>query len=91
MAKVLHSVTDKSLYDALSQPRVTNNELRELFLERGIIISKQTDKKDLAKNFSKLTHDYYVQKRISDIFGGFLRKEKKTSLVLKILLTLLKR
>lgn len=82
MAKVLHSVTDKSLYDALSQPRVTNNELRELFLERGIIISKQTDKKDLAKNFSKLTHDYYVQKRISDIFGGFLRKEKKTSLVL---------
>lgn len=82
MAKVLHSVTDKSLYDALCQPRVTNNELRELFLERGIIISKKTDKKDLAKNFSKLTHDYYVQKRISDIFGGFLRKEKTTSLVL---------
>ncbi|WP_342754764.1 hypothetical protein AAGQ96_02670 [Pantoea sp. MBD-2R] len=52
MAKVLHSVTDKSLYDALCQPRVTNNELRELFLERGIIISKKTDKKDLAKNFS---------------------------------------
>lgn len=82
MAKILHSVTDKSFYDALCQSRVTNNELRELFLERGIIISKKTDKKDLAKNFSKLTHDYYVQKRISDIFGGFLRKEKTTSLVL---------
>ncbi|EOC1346526.1 hypothetical protein ACI093_001579 [Cronobacter turicensis] len=82
MAKVLHSVTDKSLYDALCQPRVTTSELRELFLERGIIISKKTDKKELAKNFSKLTHDYYVQKRISDIFGGFLHKEKTTSLVL---------
>lgn len=83
MTKILHSVTDKSIYDALSQPRVTNNELRELFLERGIIISKLTDKKDLAKNFSKLTHDYYVQKRISEIFGGFLRKEKTTSIVIK--------
>ncbi|MCW0314594.1 hypothetical protein NB694_004394 [Pantoea ananatis] len=77
----IHSVTDKALYDALCQSRVTDNDMIDLFLSRGILVSKKTDRKKLAKNFSKLTHDYYLHQKISTIFGGFLRREKSTSLV----------
>ncbi|WP_426785281.1 hypothetical protein ACP3TB_17165 [Rahnella variigena] len=78
----IHSVTDKALFDALCQSRVTPNELRDIFLSRGVLVSKKTDKIDLAKNFSKYTHDYYLHKKIATIFGGFMRKEKTTSLVI---------
>ncbi|EMJ2903649.1 hypothetical protein H0I57_07220 [Yersinia enterocolitica] len=78
----IHSVTDKALFDALCQSRVTQNELRELFLSRGVLVSKKTAKKDLAKNFSKFTHDYYLHQKIATIFGGFLRREKTTSIVI---------
>lgn len=78
----IHSVTDKALFDALCQSRVTHNELRDLFLSRGILVSRTTDKKALAKNFSKLTHDFYVHQRISAIYGGFLRRERNTSVVI---------
>jgi len=74
----IHSVTDKALYDALCQSRVTDNDIVDLFLSRGILISKKTDRKKLAKNFSKLTHDYYLHQKIANIFGGFLRREKST-------------
>ncbi|RPH20931.1 hypothetical protein EHN07_19110 [Buttiauxella warmboldiae] len=79
----IHSVTDKALFDALSQPRVTTNELRDLYLERGILVSKATDKKELAKNFSKFSHDFHLHQKIAAIFGGFLRREKNTSVLVK--------
>ncbi|PHM47651.1 hypothetical protein [Xenorhabdus miraniensis] len=79
----IHSVTDKALFDALSQPRVTPNELRDLYLQRGILVSKATDKKELAKNFSKFSHDFHLHQKIAAIFGGFLRREKSTSVLIK--------
>lgn len=79
----IHSVTDKALFDALSQPRVTQNELRDLYLQRGILVSKATNKKELAKNFSKFSHDFHLHQKIAAIFGGFLRREKSTSLLIK--------
>lgn len=79
----IHSVTDKALFDALSQPRVTPNELRDLYLQRGILVSKATDKKELAKNFSKFSHDFHLHQKIAAIFGGFLRREKSTSVIIK--------
>ncbi|HBL5403513.1 TPA: hypothetical protein LR346_004756, partial [Enterobacter hormaechei] len=79
----IHSVTDKALYDALCQPRVTPNDLRDLYLQRGILVSKATDKKELAKNFSKFSHDFHLHQQIAAIFGGFLRREKSTSLLIK--------
>lgn len=39
--KNIHSVTDKALYDALNQKQITLNEIQDLFLERGTIISKK--------------------------------------------------
>ncbi|HCI5815896.1 TPA: hypothetical protein NPN32_002958 [Klebsiella pneumoniae] len=75
----IYSVTDKVLCDALNQSQVTQNEMRELFLSRGIIISKNTDRKLLAKNFSKFTHDYYDHQKIAEILGSEPRRERSTS------------
>lgn len=75
----LYSVTDKVLCDALNQSQVTQNEMRDLFLSRGIIISKETPRKVLSKNFSKFTHDYYDHQKIAEILGSEPRRERTTS------------
>ncbi|MDC5813045.1 hypothetical protein [Vibrio europaeus] len=75
----LYSVTDKALFDALNQSKITNNELRDLFLTRGVLTSKNTDREELAKNFSKYVHDYYDHQRIASALGTTPRREKITS------------
>jgi len=76
--KNIHSVTDKALYDALNQKQITLNEIQDLFLERGTIISKKTPRKDLARNYSRMTHDYYEHQKIATLLGGQARTEKIT-------------
>lgn len=78
----LHSVTDKALDDVLNQSEITINELRELFLARGILISKDTSRKELARNFSKFSHDYYDHQKIASYLGGSNRREKSTAKVI---------
>jgi len=75
----LHSVTDKAVDDVLNQSEITLNELRELFLARGILISKDTPRKELARNFSKFTHDYYDHQKIASYVGSTNRREKSTA------------
>nr|WP_249418260.1 hypothetical protein [Citrobacter freundii] len=78
----LHSVTDKALDDVLNQSEITLNELRELFLVRGILISKETPRKELARNFSKFSHDYYDHQKIASYVGSNSRREKSTSKII---------
>lgn len=80
---VIFSATDKSLFDALNQRTVTNNDLRDLFLSRGIIGSKDTSRKTLALHFSRIPHDYYDYQKLATIFGNPLHHEKLTSRRLK--------
>lgn len=74
----LYSVTDKALFEALNTSKITNSELRDLFLSRGVIISLDTDREDLARTFSKYNHDYYDHQRIASAMGVIPRKEKST-------------
>lgn len=76
--KNIHSVTDKALYDALNQKQITLNEIQDLFLERWTIISKKTPRKELARNYSRMTHDYYEHQKIATLLGGQTRTEKIT-------------
>jgi len=76
----LHSVGDKSIFDALCQKnKVKNEDLRELFLKRGILISSKTKREDLASEFSILIHDFDDFSALSDILGTGTRREKKSS------------
>ena len=75
----LYSVTDKALFDALNTSKINNSELRDLFLSRGVIISTDTKREDLAREFSKYSHDYYDHQKIASAMGVVQRKEKVTT------------
>jgi hypothetical protein len=75
----LYSVSDKAMFDAINQSKVTNSDLKDLFLSRGIIISHETKRENLAKYFSLFPHSYYDYKKLADILGTYARREKNTS------------
>jgi hypothetical protein len=77
----LYSATDKALFDALNQYQITNQQMRDFFLSRGIIISKDTPRKALAKTFSRFIHDYEDHKKLASILGISSRRERITSTV----------
>ncbi|MCO5411949.1 hypothetical protein [Ralstonia mojiangensis] len=58
---------------------MTNSDLRELFLARGVLISKDSSRKSLALHFSRLTHDYLDYDRLARIFGNQTHREKMAS------------
>lgn len=74
----LYSVNDKALYDALHQSQLTKNDLKDLFLARGIVIPSDASREDLSKYFSRLIHDYYDYKALAKILGSRGRRDKST-------------
>lgn len=72
----IYSASDKSLFDALSQRNVTNADLRELFLTRGILVSADSSRKLLASHFSRLFHDYRDYQALAKLFGGKVQRER---------------
>ena len=75
----IYSASDKSLFDALNQKNVTNADLKDLFLSRGILVSKDTSRKALALYFSRLNHDFYDYQKLAKLFGGNSSREKLSS------------
>lgn len=75
----IYSASDKSLFDALNQKNVTNSDLRELFLSRGILVSRDTPRRQIALHFSRLTHDFYDYQHLARLFGGGARRDRLTS------------
>jgi hypothetical protein len=72
----LYYASDKAVYDAMVQHNFKNADVREIFLSRGILISDNTPREDVALYFSSLNHDYYDHQKIASIFGGVGRKER---------------
>ena len=83
----LYFASDKAIYDALTQRSLTSAELRKVFLSRGIVISKESDKKFLANRFSALFHDYYDYRNLSLLVGGRDSREKTTNVVVTTAVT----
>lgn len=85
----IYSASDKSLFDALNQKKVTNADLRELFISRGILVSKETSRRELAKHFARLFHDYYDYDALAKLFGNNnSQRDKLSSVRLKTAATL---
>jgi hypothetical protein len=74
----IYSASDKSLFDALTQSAVTNQQLRNLFFQYGIVISKSTSRRQLAKFFSRLLLDYDAFQTLAALFDTGHRKERVT-------------
>jgi len=82
--ETLHSVGDKSVYDALCQTvKVKNSDFRELFLRRGTICSPKTDKKELAAYFATMVHDFNDYAMLSDLLGTSSNREKSASVSIR--------
>lgn len=75
----LYSVSDKAIFDAINNSKITNNEIFDLFFSRGILISKDTNRRELAEYFSRLTHGYHDFQMLYETLGAGSRREKSTS------------
>lgn len=76
----MYYASDKNVFDALIQHRVDTPTLATLFERRNMIVSKKTPRDDLAEYFSRLPHDYYDHKIISEKLGILPRRERTTSM-----------
>jgi len=74
----LYSINDKAIYDALHQSKLTKSDLKDLFLARGIVISADASREDLARYFSRLLHDYYDYQALAKRLGATSRRDKST-------------
>lgn len=72
----LYYASDKNILDALNQSKVDNETLQTLFRRRNIVCSKSTKREDLARFFSRLTHDLLDHHDLSDRLGVVSRREK---------------
>jgi hypothetical protein len=79
----IYSASDKSLFDALTQSAVTNQQLRNLFFQYGIVISKNTSRRQLAKFFSRLLLDYDAFQTLAGLFDTGQRKERVSCIRIK--------
>lgn len=76
----IYSATDKAMFDALQQYKVTRDDIKELYFTRGVIISNKTPKDNLADNFSKYIHGYDDYDFLSRILGVSTQKERVKSI-----------
>lgn len=76
----IYSATDKAIFDALQQFKVTRDDLKDLYFKRGIIISNKTSKESLADNFSKYIHGYEDYEYLSKILGVATQRERTRSI-----------
>lgn len=79
MKQSLGYANDRSVYNALNQNKITEKNIQELFLRKGIICSSSTNRNELSAYYSRLTHDFFDHKLIADCIGIVPRREKITS------------
>lgn len=76
----LYYATDKNVFDALNLHKIDSPTVMDLFKGRNIIIGKKNSREELARYFSRLTHDYYDHKTIANRLGVSPRRERVTSM-----------
>lgn len=76
----VYYVTDKNIFDALNEHKVTSEVISDLLASRNTISSPKESRVGLAKYFSRLTHDYFDNQKIASVLGVVPRRERMTSL-----------
>ncbi|AYR25677.1 hypothetical protein [Herbaspirillum rubrisubalbicans] len=76
----LYYASDKNIFDALTQQKVTIPTVTDLLLRRNVIVGRKTSKEVLATYFSRLSHDYVDHQAIAARLGIAARKERTTSM-----------
>lgn len=76
----LYHATDKAVFDALCQHKLNRSVMKQLFLRRGILSSKVTNKEKIALYFSRLNHDLFDHRLISETLASGSQRERTSSL-----------
>jgi hypothetical protein len=76
----IYYATDKNVFDALNQHKVTKSAIQLMFLRRNIIVSRKAPRVDLASYFALLSHDYVDHQDIANRLGIVARRERTTSM-----------
>lgn len=76
----IYYASDKNVFEALTQHKVDSNAIYKLFESRNIIVSKKSDRDQLARYFARLNHDYFDHREISAKLGVLPRRERVTSM-----------
>jgi len=79
----IYYATDKNVFDALNQHKVTRPAIQSMFLRRNILVSPKTPRVELAAYFSLLNHDYKDHQDIASRLGIVARRERSTSLAIQ--------
>jgi hypothetical protein len=79
----LYYASDKNVFDALNQSKVTQETIHGLFLRRNIVCSKETPREELARFFSRMTHDLLDHDDLETRLGITRRQERVTAVDLK--------
>jgi len=74
----LYFASDKVIFDSLNQHQVSTEQIRKLLNDRGIIVSADTSKDELAKYASRLTTDYFDHQMIAHELGRVAKRERIT-------------
>ncbi|MEX7644050.1 hypothetical protein [Stenotrophomonas maltophilia] len=83
MGPSVYYVTDKNIFDALNEHKVTEEIMSELLSYRNTIVSPNEKRLDVSRYFSQLTHDYFDNQRIASVLGVASRRERVTALVVE--------
>lgn len=83
----LYYASDKNIFDALCRSKVNSETIQQMFLARNILVSKKTDREDLAAYFSRLPHDLTDHQSIAAKLGVITRRERLTSIDLTLPIT----
>ncbi|GLQ96145.1 hypothetical protein [Dyella mobilis] len=75
----VYYASDKSIRDALNQPKISDKSLQRLLYSRGILLSSENARDYLAGYFSRLNYDYYDQAEIADAMEVQPRRDRTTS------------
>lgn len=79
----LYYASDKNIFDALNQSKVDQDTIQAMFRRRNTICSKHTPRDELARFFSRLTHDALDHRDLSARLGIASRRERVTAVDLK--------
>ncbi|WP_049096897.1 hypothetical protein [Klebsiella michiganensis] len=79
----IYFANDKNVYDALHHKRITSAKLREILLQKGIVISSDLSKEDLIEEVCKLPLGYSDLDSLKELVQTYDRRESTTNVKLQ--------
>ncbi|MFQ3250581.1 MAG: hypothetical protein ACI9O6_002420 [Glaciecola sp.] len=75
----LYYFHDKAIFDGLNQHKVSRQEIINVLMKKGILVSSEEDKAQLAYYLSSSVYDFYDRKHLSELLEGSSKRQNVSS------------